>query len=363
MSNNQNINALVDLKIGCYNVNGLGNKNKRELVLSWLTKKQEDIFFIQESHSTPTGEKDWKNCWGGDIIFNHGQSNSTGIAILFKRSSSCNINIVSTIHIIPGRATLVDVESGGIVFGLANVYCPNNDDSDFINKVFLEACANTKSDNLVFAGDWNTVLDNNLDKSGGTPNHKNVKCQNLLNNIMGDWGFSDVYRINNPEAQIYTHFDKQHKTHSRLDFFLIDDKLINLAVCSSNISYGFNSDHSYVSLTLQGNPISHGRGYWKLNNSHLLSEEFSREVRSIINETLSGSFDSYNGVWDTIKFRVKDYAIFYGKKTKKYKTAEKKLVMDNIDIIKANPDYSSDPNLMDELLRLDTRLDIILKVE
>ena len=261
--------------------------------------------------------------WGGEIIFNHGQSNSTGIVMLIKRSSSNVINIVNTTHIVPGRATLVDVESGGIVFGLVNVYCPNNDDSDFINTVFLEACANTKSDNLVFAGDWNTVLDNNLDKSGGASNHKNVKCQNLLNNIMGDWGFSDVYRINNPEAKIYTHFDKQHRTHSRLDFFLVDDKLINLAVCSSNISYGFNSDHSYISLTLQGNPISHGRGYWKFNNSHLLSEEFSREVRSIINETLSGSFDSYNGVWDTIKFRVKDYAIFFGKKTKKYKTAEK----------------------------------------
>ena len=52
MSSNQNINALVDLKIGCYNANGLGNKHKRELVLNWLTKKQEEFFFIQESHST-----------------------------------------------------------------------------------------------------------------------------------------------------------------------------------------------------------------------------------------------------------------------------------------------------------------------
>ena len=37
--------------------------------------------------------------------------------------------------------------------------------------------------------------------------------------------------------------------------------------------------------------------------------------------------------------------------------------MDNIDIIKAKPDYSSDPTLMDELLRLEARLGIIIRVE
>ena len=121
---------------------------------------------------------------------------------------------------------------------------------------------------------------------------------------MGDWGFSDIFRLDNPDARIYTHFDKQHKTHTRLDFFLVDDDLVNLPVCSSNVSHGFNSDHSYVSLTLQGNPLSHGRGYWKLNNSHLQSEEFTNEVKAIISETLAGSFDSFNGVWDTIKYKI-----------------------------------------------------------
>ena len=74
-------------------------------------------------------------------------SNSTGVAILFK---SNEIKLLNQVHIAPGRATLVDVESGGEVFGLINVYCPNNDDTDFLNNVFLEACSKTKSENLVF---------------------------------------------------------------------------------------------------------------------------------------------------------------------------------------------------------------------
>ena len=229
--------------------------------------------------------------------------------------------------------------------------------------MFLEACSTTKSDNLIFAGDWNTVLNNNLDKAGGAAVHNNVNCQTLLNNIMGDWGFSDVFRLNNPAARLYTHFDKQHSTHTRLDFFLVDDKLINLPVCSSNISHGFSSDHSYVSLNLQGNPLSHGRGYWKFNNSHLHSEEFTQEVREIIKDTVSGSYDSFNGLWDTIKYRVKDYSIYYGKKTKKYKSAEKKIVMDRIEDIKKTPNYQESLSASEALLQLQERLDKILRVE
>ena len=304
MTNDSNINALINLGVGCYNSNGLGSKSKRDRVLNWLKGKKETIFFIQESHSTTENERDWRNSWGGDIIFNHGTSNSTGVAILFKQSVQDEIKILNHVHISPGRATLVDVESGGTVFGIINVYCPNSDDTSFLNSVFLEACSTTKSDNLIFAGDWNTVLNNNLDKAGGAAVHNNVNCQTLLNNIMGDWGFSDVFRLNNPAARLYTHFDKQHSTHTRLDFFLVDDKLVNLPVCSSNISHGFSSDHSYVSLNLQGNPLSHGRGYWKFNNSHLYSEEFTQEVREIIKDTVSGSYDSFNGLWDTIKYRL-----------------------------------------------------------
>ena len=363
MTTNKNTQALVDLRVGCYNVNGLGNKHKRDLVLSWLKSKQEDIIFIQESHSTVENERDWKNIWEGEIIFNHGTSNSTGVAILVKQRCLGDVKILKQVHIAPGRATLVDVESGGNIFGLVNVYCPNNDDANFLNNVFLEACASTNSDRLVFAGDWNTVLDNSLDKSGGAATHKNVNCQNTLTTIMGDWGFSDVFRLNNPDARIYTHFDKQHRTHTRLDFFLVDDNLINLPVCTSNVSHGFSSDHSYVSLTLQGNPISHGRGYWKLNNSHLSSEEFTTKVKQIINETLDDNFDSFNGVWDTIKFKVKDYAIHFGKKTKKYKSAEKKIVMDNIETIKGTTDYQSNPLLTENLQNLEARLDKIIKHE
>ena len=146
-------------------------------------------------------------------------------------------------------------------------------------------------------------------------------------------------------------------------FSLIDDNLVNLPVCTSTISTGLVQTILTFFLTLQGNPISHGRGYWKFNNYHLNSEEFTERVRSIVSEVLLGSFDSYNGAWDTIKFRVKDFAIHHGKKTKKYKLAEKQLIMDNVDDIKRSTNYHSDPVAAENLVRLETRLDNIIREE
>ncbi len=83
---NQNTNKPVGsgFGIGCYNCNGLGNSNKRELVLKWLEDKDDDIFFLQETHTTPEIEQAWKSAWDGSIFFNHESLNSTGVAVLFK---------------------------------------------------------------------------------------------------------------------------------------------------------------------------------------------------------------------------------------------------------------------------------------
>ena len=59
----------------------------------------------------------------------------------------------------------------------------------------------------------------------------------------------------------YTHFNKTSKTASRLDFFLIEDNLCDWPVCKTDISHGYNSDHGYISLNLQGSTIERGKGY------------------------------------------------------------------------------------------------------
>ena len=125
-----------EIGVGCFNCNGLGNNRKRELVLEWLKNKEENIIFLPETHSTPETELLWCNQWNGKILFSHGSSNSTGVAILVKRDSQNEIKIVKHQNLHQGRALIVQVESAGTTFTLVNVYCPNNDDTDFIEKYY-----------------------------------------------------------------------------------------------------------------------------------------------------------------------------------------------------------------------------------
>ena len=192
-------------------------------------------------------------------------------------------------------------------------------DQQFIENVFLETLGRNRDDYLIMAGDWNAVLENNLGKmggGGGAAQHANKNYQSHINNMTGEYGLCDIFRLSRGNERVFTHFNKTYKTASMLDFFLIDDNLPN-----------FPLDHSYISLNLQGSTIEKGMGYCKLNNSHLYDEGFVSKVNLIINETVNSSYDFYAGLWDVMKFIIKDYAIRYVKNKKKKYIAEKEKVM------------------------------------
>ena len=349
------------IKIGSFNCNGLGNPHKRNSVFTWLKKKPEEIFFLQEAHSTPNTEAAWKKAWGGDILFNHGASNSTGVVVLVK--PNVNIKIINQVDIILGRVMLLEVEYNSMNYCLVNVYSPNNDDVDFVKTVFLETLGRSRDDYVILVGDWNTVLNNTLDKLGGAANHANYKSQKFLNDMINDYGFSDVLRLCRGDDRVYTHFNKQYKTSSRLDFFLVDDNLVNFPVCTADVSHGYSSDHSYITLNIQGSAISHGKGYWKFNNSFLLNDDFKSGVKNLIRNICNASYDSYSGLWDSIKFQVKDFSIRYGSKRKKERTKRRESIEREINDIKNTPNFITDDILRRKLFDCEIELNALIDKE
>ena len=348
-------------KVRSMNCNGLGDRNKRNKVLTWLKNKPENIILLQETHSTLELENEWKKMWDGEIYFSHGASNATGVVILIKNNENITVNKVR--NICQGRILLLELTIEAVKYCVVNIYSPNNDNHGFIENVFLETLGRSREDHLIMGGDWNTVLANNLDKLGGAAQHANKYYQNYINGIINDYGLCDIYRLTRGEERMYTHFNKQYKTASRLDFFLIDDNLVNHPVCKTDISHGYNSDHSYVSLTIQGSSIERGRGYWKFNNSHLQDEEFVEEVKTIINDTHNSSFDSHSGLWDVIKFKIKDYAIRYGKTKKKRNTEEKEKLLKYIATVKNTANLMADDRLRNEFFEGEVKLNSLLDLE
>ena len=358
-------NLGVNLRVATFNVNGINAKGKRVKVFEWLKLKQETVFFLQETHSTPEVEKQWEREWGGKIFFSHGKSNSTGVAILVK-STIGNTDPIKIERDSVGRCILVDIKIEDICFRFVNFYGPNKDDTSFLEDTFKRAYNNLSHENIIIGGDFNTVMDNKLDLSktvsGGERVHSNRKVQRLLNALVCDCNLVDIFRSWNPNDLLYSHVNKKSLTQSRLDFFLIDKSLESIAECS--YSHGINSDHSYVSLTIKGEQIKRGRGYWKFNNSLLAEDDFVVGIREIITDTTSANFDSYRGVWDVLKFKVKDFSSRYGAKKKKEENREKTRLEGEISKIKGEINESSDEseteNLYSELFCAEKLLNDLL---
>ena len=86
---------------------------------------------------------------------------------------------------------------------------------------------------IIIAGDWNLVLDPNLDDHN-YKHHNNVKARERVEDLIVNLGLTDIWRDLNPEARRYT----WRLCSSRLDFFLISDTFVQY-VENAEIEYGY----------------------------------------------------------------------------------------------------------------------------
>ena len=361
-------NTGINLGVATFNVNGIKAKSKRIKIFEWLKLKNEEIIFLQETHSTSEVEKQWEREWGGKIFFSHGKSNSTGVAILVK-STIGGTEPINIERDTLGRCILVDMKVKETPLRFVNFYGPNKDDTSFLEETFKRAYSNKSHDNIIIGGDFNAVMDNSLDLSktvsGGDRVHTNIKVQRLLNALVYDCNLVDIFRARKPDELLYSHVNKRTLTQSRLDFFLIDKSLESISECK--YSHGINSDHSYVSLTIKGGQIKRGRGYWKFNNSLLTEDLFVEGVRELITGTTNANFDSYRGMWDVMKFKIKDFSSRYGAEKKKKENREKSKLEGEISKIKENLNKNSCESEIEglylELFRAENLLNQLLNKE
>ena len=84
----------------------------------------------------------------------------------------------------------------------------------------------------------------------------------------------DIWRLQHPDSHVYTWYRKKTSPiFCRLDFFLVSYGITE-NIISSNISPGYRSDHSLISVNIIPIVSERGKGFWKLNCSHLKELEF-----------------------------------------------------------------------------------------
>ena len=307
------------------NVRGIGCREKREKVFQWLKTQNNNFYLLQETHVNANTKSKWESEWGHLAYFSGNSSNSEGVAILLNPNTDKDC-VTQHHEIIPGRLQALEITIENKHLALINIYGPNTDNT-YILEQLIKYLSNNTDKYFIIAGDFNTILDTDLDKNGGIKN-THPKCRNMLLDIINEYTLIDIWRLQHPDKKQYTwHSSKKPHISSRLDYFLVSSCLNN-NTNKSNIKAGYRTDHSTISLSIDFTNTKKGPGTFKLNNSLLLENEYQTLIRNSIKDIAEINKDANPKVlWETIKGTIRNETIKYAAyKRKCEKELEKKLL-------------------------------------
>ena len=282
------------VKICSLNCQGLGDYKKRRDVLKYLQKSNYNIVCLQDTHFTKNSERQIRNEWGFTTFFSSFNSRSRGVAIFFNNNFEFKIhNFVSDMG---GNFIIIDLEMNDNRVTFVSLYGPNKDEPTFYENL-KKRINNYKNHNIIIVGDWNVLLNPELD--GHNYKHlNNPQARQQILYLISELNLYDAWREENQEERVFTWKRKirnEELQMGRLDYFLVSESLIHYS-CNELIRPGYRTDHSIVELTLNfGKTRSKGKSFWKFNNTLLYNKDFVKEIKnSFLNTKMQYAVFPYN---------------------------------------------------------------------
>lgn len=305
---------MENIKIVSINVNGLNISRKRRSIFDHLRKTGADVCLLQETHGSQVSATLWKKEWGAPAFFNNGSQSSRGVAILVSRKSPINVLQITADD--DGRVICMDLELDGKIYTVGSFYAPTQDKpaEQLVALEDLEqALLELTSDSIVLGGDFNCFLDPKLDKNTHTSSVTHSQPVRLrIKLLMENWGLSDLWRVRNPGRRGYTF--RRGNYSSRLDYFFVSDHISEM-VTSSTIDMSVHSDHALLSMSIQGNTIQRGPGFWKFDTALLHREDFILKMTKFLKEwSPPAELSTPIMIWEWMKYEIRKFVSEYTKK-------------------------------------------------
>ncbi len=329
------------LKIYSWNVQGANHPIKKKKILNFLKKERADIALLQETHLSKVEHDKFKKEWVGQVYSASFSSRSRGVAILIRKQLPF---VIETVQPDPnGCYVLIQGHLYGENIVILNVYAPPNSPPNFFT-MLTELTSPYISKNIIIGGDWNCILNSNLDRS---PQANCLsKSSKTIIKIMNEMGWVDIWRLKNPLVKDFTFYSNPHKSYSRLDYFLIPRSL-SASVLDCTIGSIHISDHAPINLnlTLQS-PIHTFR--WQCNRGILSDPEFCDYIRKELamflemndNGTVNPSI-----LWETSKAYLRGLIIsFCSGKKKKMISEQKNLEAELVNCEQTHKQYPTKEN-------------------
>ena len=262
------------------NVRGIRQFKKRRDVFQYIKGLRCALYCLVDTHITPDMKDRIRSEWGTDVFMSCGSGNSRGIVVL--PSPGAPVIVHNFVSDDLGNYIIMNVEFDGYFkCTLVVLYGPNDDDPAFFVDLF-DRIFNSGVEQLpvIFVGDWNLVMNEEKDtkfyRQIGNP-----RARRVVLDVIEQENLIDVWREQHLNLLRYTWRKQTPAKYSRLDFFLVSPELLSY-IKSSDISYGYRTDHNAVTITFKNPQVDKRTLFWKFNNSLLKDDKFVNLVKTEI---------------------------------------------------------------------------------
>ncbi len=283
--------------------------------MQWFKQQKADVIFLQESHYTKATTCYIDVEWHGKSFHCFGTNNSKGVSVLL--GAKVPMNVIDHHCLDNGRGILVNIETDETIYTLVNIYAPNKGrERDQFFRTLFQWVSEHKKGTIVMGGDFNIVLDDDIDKkSDGVKRHVNNK---VILEMIRKYKLTDVWRVKHVNVSQYTWRQSQPAVACRLDYWLLDKALMS-QVISCDIRPAVKTDHKAVSLKISRGTNKRGPGTWKLNVSLLDDVIIKNRIAHTIDDcvkTCTNSQLNAKHTWELCKVKIRETFIACAKENR-----------------------------------------------
>ena len=352
-----NLDSQGSVRFVSWNVKGANTNIKLNRIMTHLEHLKTDIAFLQETHLCPSDVPRLKKRWVGHLFHSKLNCRARGAAILIRKNIA--FELISTTADPNGRYVIVSGLIQKVPVVLVCVYAPNWDDTQFIFSFFSMLPVHSNNF-LIIGGDFNMVQDTTLDRSSARHATLSGSAKALASHAK-QLGLSDPWRFNFPSTKVYSFSSHPHHTYSRIDFFLMDDRLLS-KVKSCEYHSIVISDHAPISME-----VNLPRSYvpsrqWRFNSPMLPDSTF----KDFLAGEIAIFFDinktpdvSQSTVWEAFKSYLRGQIISRVSYTKKSEALKLSAISEEIVLIDSQYATAPTTTLYNRRLHLQAEFDML----
>ena len=159
---------------------------------------------------------------------------------------------------------------------------------------------------FIVGGDFNIILDHFLDGQGG--NSKRKDSGKIVEDMSAELDLVDIWRIRNPTLTRFTWRQKKPIIQRRLDYWFVSDISLQDDIDSVHIKTSIKSDHSAITLSINGvDDLEKGPNFLKFNSNLVKDSAFCELLTTEYANWLEEfkEVQDKRVLWDLIKYKIR----------------------------------------------------------